>query len=95
MALRIFLTPRAESDLRSVREYLIQENILVADEVRIEINSSLARLAEYPDLGRNRKALEVFSFPISHYLYILYYRIENDELVVVHVRHTRRKSFSR
>ncbi|MDN3274050.1 type II toxin-antitoxin system RelE/ParE family toxin [Frankia sp. RB7] len=47
-------------------------------------------LAKYPGLGRATDMAGVRVFPIVPFPYLIYYRVADDALEVVHVRHGRR-----
>jgi len=55
-----------------------------------QIRSTSELLARYPGLGRETDITGVRVFPISRYPYLVYHRIRDDELVIIHVRDGRR-----
>lgn len=95
MALKITITLRATTDLTRIRDYSLECNPMGADDVRLAINASLARLAENPHLGRERLDLDAHSIIIYPYPYMIYYRIHDSEIVVVHIRDCRRQPLDR
>lgn len=95
MALKIRVTVRATADLAHIREYSLECNPMGADDVRLAINASLARLAENPRLGRERLDLDAYSIAAYPYPFMIYYRIHDGEIVVVHIRNTRRQPLVR
>jgi plasmid stabilization system protein ParE len=52
------------------------------------LTSSL--LARHPALGRETDIPGVRLFPTARYPYLVYHRVHEDEVVIVHVRHGRR-----
>src|SRR5262245_25284343 len=91
MALKLSLSPRAASDLTAIRDYLVARSPRGADNVRTAIATTLSVLSDFPRAGRNRPELEARSIGVQRYPYTIYYRIEGDEIVVVHVRDDRRR----
>jgi toxin ParE1/3/4 len=57
---------------------------------QIRITSLL--LARYPALGRETDIPGVRVFPTARYPYLVYHKVQQDELIVIHVRHGRRDS---
>ena len=47
-------------------------------------------LARYPGLGRETDIIGVRVFPIARYPYLVYHRVNEGELVILHVRDGRR-----
>jgi len=86
MALKLSLSPRAAKDLASIRDYLLSRSPQGADNVRAAIAATLSVLTDFPRAGRNRSDLEARSVGVPRYPYTIYYRIEGEEIVVVHPR---------
>ena len=95
MAIRVRLSPRAVSDLESIRDYLLSRSPKGAENVRRAIDVAISLLADFPHLGREREALGVRGFGVARYPYTIYYRIEGDEVWIVHVRDDRHKPLTR
>jgi toxin ParE1/3/4 len=55
---------------------------------QIRVTSLL--LARYPALGHATDIPGVRVFPTARYPYLVYHKAQQDELVVIHVRHGRR-----
>jgi plasmid stabilization system protein ParE len=47
-------------------------------------------LAQYPGLGRETDIAGVRVFPTARYPYLVYHRVREDEVVVIHIRDGRR-----
>ena len=54
---------------------------------QIRVTSLL--LARYPALGRETDIPDVRVFPTARYPYLVYHRVQRDELIVIHIRHGR------
>jgi len=59
--------------------------------VETAIRSTIDLLAEFPKIGRDRPDLDARALGIPRYPYTAYYRVERDEVWIVHVRDGRRK----
>jgi plasmid stabilization system protein ParE len=71
--------------------YIRQDNPAAAIEVETAIRSTIDLLAEFPKIGRDRPDLDARALGIPRYPYTAYYRVERDEVWIVHVRDGRRK----
>jgi toxin ParE1/3/4 len=86
----VVLTPRAFSDLENIRDFLVSRNPIGAENVRLAINATLDQLSYFPLTGRNRARLRVRSISVARFPYTIYYRLQDDRIVVIHVRDDRR-----
>ncbi|WP_354111037.1 type II toxin-antitoxin system RelE/ParE family toxin [Bradyrhizobium sp. S3.12.5] len=73
-----------------MHEYIAQHDKRAATSVVRRIRSASQLLAKYPGLGRATDMTSVRVFPIVPFPYLIYYRVTNDALEVIHVRHGRR-----
>jgi plasmid stabilization system protein ParE len=66
-------------------------NPTAARNVEAAIQSTIGLLADFPMLGRDRPELDARALGVPRYPYTVYYRIEGEEIWIVHVRDTRRR----
>lgn len=92
MALRIRLSARAVRDLQEIRAYLIVRSPRGADRVRREIDRTIASLSEHPGIGHATRIDGLRVITTRRYPYLVYHRVTDTELTVVHVRHGARAS---
>ena len=95
--MRLRLTPRAVADLGEIADYLLERNPAAAAKVRDAILDALNILTLFPEAGRRQSVDGVRKLVTRKYRYLVYYLIdsENDELVVVAIRHAaRRRSYA-
>jgi len=90
MALRVRLTPRAIRDLDDLRSYLHSRSPQGADSVRRDIDRAIQTLADFPRLGLPTDMPHARVLSSARYAFLIYHRIEGDELVVMRVRDGRR-----
>lgn len=83
-------SPRARDDIAHIHNYIAQHNRSVAAAVAQQIRSTSELLARYPGLGRETDIPGVHVFPIARYPYLIYHRLKDDELTIIHVRDGRR-----
>ena len=84
-------TRRATADLAGVGDYIRERNPAAAINVETAIRSTIGLLADFPKLGRDRPQLDARSLGVPRYPYTIYYRIEGNEVWIVHVRDDRRR----
>lgn len=82
------LAPEAEAELDDIWYYVAMESrsIEIADRVVDSITDRFFLLSVYPHLGRRRDAdlrPGLRSFPVGEYVII--YRIEDEDVLIVHV----------
>jgi toxin ParE1/3/4 len=84
-------TRQAICDLTGIAEYIRKRNPRAAIDVETAIQSTIALLADYPGLGRERPELGARALSVPRYPYTAYYHVEGDEIWIVHIRDDRRK----
>ena len=83
-------TPRARDDLVSIFHFISNRHAAAAKAVRAQIVFSIGLLAEFPELGVERPELGVRALGVPRYAYTVYYRVEGEDVWVVHIRDDRR-----
>jgi addiction module RelE/StbE family toxin len=87
MALEVRFTGRALRDLQDIRAYLVVRSPKGAEQVRREIERTIASLSEHPGIGHSTRIDGLRVIKIRHYPYLVYHQVTDAELTVVHVRH--------
>jgi len=86
------LAPQARHDLDQIWDYIFGEtgNEAAADRTIDMIVERFSLLAEWPLIGRKRDELRrgLRSYPAGNF--VIFYRMENADLVVLRVLHARR-----
>jgi plasmid stabilization system protein ParE len=93
--MRVRYTRQAVSDIPAIGEYIREANPSAAIQVEAAIRSAIDLLADFPKIGRDRPNLDARSLGIPRYPYTAYYRLEGEEVWIVHVRDDRRKPLER
>jgi toxin ParE1/3/4 len=88
--MRLRYAPRAHADIAHIHQYIAQHNSRAATSVVQQIRSTSRLLARHPGLGRKTDIPGVRVFPTARYPYLVYHRVREDELIVIHVRDGRR-----
>ncbi|MGK2922304.1 MAG: type II toxin-antitoxin system RelE/ParE family toxin [Methyloceanibacter sp.] len=89
--MRVRYTPRAFADREEIFAYLDARNPRAAREVKAFIKERIARLAGNPRRSPLIRAFGVHAHWLGRYPYIIYYRIVEDEIWIIHIRHVARE----
>ena len=73
-------------DLEAIAEYLDERSAPSALNTLAAINSSINALAAFPKIGRIIDEFEHRSLPVLRFPYIVFYRIADNELLILHIR---------
>jgi toxin ParE1/3/4 len=84
---RVTLTPRAKRRLDEIVVYIAEDNAEAALAVRDRILQALQRLRDHPELGRPGRVRGTRELPIAKTRYIAVYRIDEQRVDVLDVRH--------
>ena len=84
---------RARADLASIRSYLMQHAGLAAtNRVRSHLRRKIIRLAEVPLAGVSTTRAGIRILPPTRYPDRIYYTVTDASVVILHIRHTSRRS---
>jgi plasmid stabilization system protein ParE len=87
---RLRFSPRAYADIADIHDYIAQHSARAATAIAAQIHLTSQLLARHPTLGRETDIPGVRVLPTARYPYLVYHKVQQDELVVIHVRHGRR-----
>lgn len=93
--MNVVFAPRALRDLEDIAAYLTERNPAGAAHVLGAIKSSIDTLSFFPLIGRLVDDAGHRRVPVLRYPYAIFYRTGNDELFILHVRHTSRPPLDR
>nr|WP_249780964.1 type II toxin-antitoxin system RelE/ParE family toxin [Bradyrhizobium sp. dw_78] len=82
--------PRAYTDIIDIHEYIARHNGRAAVAIVRQIRLTSELLARHPGLGRETDIPGIRVFPTARYPYLVYHRVREGELVIIHVRDGRR-----
>lgn len=93
--MKVRYTPRAFADREAIFSYLDERNPVAARAFKAFIKNRVSRLAQFPHRNRVVAGIGVHAHWLGRYPYIVYYRIVEDEIQIVHIRHTSRQPWHR
>jgi toxin ParE1/3/4 len=85
-------SPRAISDLIGIADYLADKSPNGARSVELAIKSTIQLISEFPGSGRvlaQRSNVRVM--PLSRHPYLVFYTINTNATVILHIRHGARR----
>jgi toxin ParE1/3/4 len=82
---------RALHNLEAEAAYIAQDNPKAARELVQHILDSVQQLSHHPQIGRAGRVFGTRELVITHYPYIVPYRIKNETVEVLRVFHTSRQ----
>ena len=95
--MRIVWLPQVIDDLKRGREFLRLQNVQAAQRAVLAISKMAALLAANPRFGMMAREAPDFRdvvIPFGRRNYVLRYRIDGDDIVIVALRHAREVGFT-
>ena len=89
--MRVRYTRRAFTDREAIYNYLDERSPKGAVSVQRAIDHTIRALEAYPRLGQLTNFADIHELAVPRYPYKVYYRVEGDEIWVLHIRDTRRR----
>lgn len=86
--MKIRYTPRAVNDIIAIADYLSERSPAGARAVEAAIRRTVELLGEFSGSGRvltQRPHVRVM--PVARYPYLVFYKVSDDVLLILHVRH--------
>src|SRR5262245_29514865 len=88
--MRLRFAPRARTDIDDIAAYIAKQHPRSASLVVAKIRATAQSVARQPGLGRRTQFGDTRVIRAGHYPYLMYYRIGQREVAIIHVRHGRR-----
>jgi plasmid stabilization system protein ParE len=84
-------TPRAESDLAEILDFLIALSPEGARRVAASLEEAIRVIANHPFGARKTGRPLLFVKIVLRYPYKIFYRVRDDAIEIVHIRHASRR----
>ena len=90
---RVRLLPRASDDLERLPRFLDSKSAAAAARSRAILVAAIDSLREMPNRGRPgpKQSTRELVVPFGRDAYVLRYRVDTSEVVVIGIRHTRER----
>ena len=85
-------TPRAVADICVIADYITARNPQAAVRIDNAITGSIDHLTDHPNLGVARPHLGVRALGVPRFPYTIYYRVDPEAVVIIHIRDDRRRT---
>ena len=92
--MKVRYTLRAQADLDVIYTYLDQRTPSAALRVKELLERRIASLADFPLAAPATDEPDVRELTIVRYPYKVYYKVSDDEVWILHIRHTSRRPWS-
>jgi plasmid stabilization system protein ParE len=90
--MRVRYTRRARGNLEAIYSYLERRSPSAASSAKKTIERRIRQLADFPLIAPATDEPGVRALSIVRLPYKVYYRIEHDEVWILHIRHTSRRT---
>ncbi len=89
--MKVRYTRRAFNDREAIYDFLEERSPNGATNVQHAILDAIHALTSYPRLGQRTEFADVYELTVPRYPYKVYYRVEGDEVWILHIRDARRR----
>lgn len=83
---------RAVRDLEAIADHIRLHNPSASGRVRERIEQLIEGLADFPYQGSPTDEPEIRRLVANPFPYLIFYRIKNEAIIILHIRHGRRRA---
>jgi plasmid stabilization system protein ParE len=91
--MKVRYTETAATEVEQILDSIGLHNRVAAVQVNARLKQTASVLADFPDIAQMSDEPGVRRMPVGRYPLMIFYTVENDELVILHVRHMAREPF--
>ena len=84
-------TDTAADEIEEIFAYIAEHDRSAAQRIVARVEQTVSISSDFPDVAQMTDELAVRRMPVGRYPFLIFYTIENDEVVILHVRHTARQ----
>ena len=88
--MKVRYSAAALSDVHDILDYIARDNAAAATAVAMRLEQLVARIGEFPRMGYAVDEGGVRVVPIGRFPYLVFYTVEGENVVILHVRHAAR-----
>jgi plasmid stabilization system protein ParE len=89
--MKVRYTETAATEVEEILDYIGLHNRGAAVQVNARLKQTVSVLADFPDIAQMSDEPGVRRMPVGRYPLMIFYTVETDELVILHVRHAARE----
>jgi toxin ParE1/3/4 len=89
--MRVRYTETALREVDEIFAYIVNHNVVAAAAIVERVEELVGQLGEFPFMAQETDIAGVRKFPLGRFPYVVYYAVQQDEVVILHVRHGARR----
>src|SRR4051794_27393102 len=89
--MRLRVTDTAFAELNDIADYIARDNPTAAKAVVTRIEEVFTRIRDFPQIARVADTSGLRIFPVRPFPYLVFYSIEQDEIIIRNIRHGARQ----
>jgi toxin ParE1/3/4 len=89
--MRVRYTETAQRELDEILAYTAERSTSAASNLARRTEVLLGHLVEFPYMAQMTEADGVRRLPLVEFPYVIFYNVREDEVVILHVRHSARR----
>ena len=93
--MNVRFTRKAQADLDQLRSFISQENPAAAARLVTRLLELSWALADNPEEGRKTDEPGIHVLIVARLNYLIFYRLADSEIQILHIRHTSRSRWRR
>jgi toxin ParE1/3/4 len=92
--MKVRFTKPALAELDAIFSYIHQRNPVAAGQVVARVHEVISQLGHFPGMGYPKYKPGVRMITVRRYPFLIFYTVENDEVLILSVRHGARRPIS-
>ena len=89
--MKVRYTATALAEVDEIFAYLSDRSPAAAKRVVARVEQTIKNLANFPEMAQEANEPGTRRMPVGRYPFIIFYTIEADEVVILHIRHGARR----
>ena len=89
--MKVRFTKPALAELDAIFAYIHERNPVAAGQVIARIREITSQLGHFPEMGHPKYKPGVRMITVRRYPYLIFYSVENSEVLILSVRHAARR----
>ncbi len=89
--MRVRYTETALREVDEIFAYIANHSVVAAAAVVERVDELVGQLSEFPYMAQETDIAGVRKFPLGRFPYVVYYTVEQNEVVILHIRHGARR----
>jgi plasmid stabilization system protein ParE len=89
--MKIRYTDTAADEIDEIFDYIAERDRSAALRVVARVRQIIGMLADFPDVAQMSDEPGVRRIPVGRYPFLIFYTVDENEVVILHVRHAARQ----